>query len=137
MLGKYDDDAECHGFYPQCHRCKAETEIRIEPQNKPFALNVDDFCKKFEPEPEHKTYWQKCPHHQEIRRFDRPPIISTTETVEFHCIGGDVHIAINDSGMFDDGTLFKEYLDYQMKKACEAHCSHMKKIEPQKEGRSD
>ena len=39
LLGLYDEDAECHGVYCQCHRCKKQVEIKIEPQEETEAKN--------------------------------------------------------------------------------------------------
>lgn len=32
LLGLYESGAECRGYVQQCHRCKKQVEIKIEPQ---------------------------------------------------------------------------------------------------------
>lgn len=77
------------------------------------------------PTKEQLTHWEKCPRHQEIRRYDRTVPFGGCE---YHCIGGDVHIVLrNSEDLPIDGFCLKEYIDRQMEKACKAYCQNCQK----------
>jgi len=123
---------DCHGhtkivaerdeqgnIYVQCRGCKEKIKIESIPQRT--FLNLWPLEVQENPESD-KTYWERCPHHSEIRRYERP----RAGDVEFHCIGGDVHIIMTDSEALSNRNFVKEYLNFQMEKACKTHCPHMK-----------